>query len=145
PAVGRMAAQAGGKAWLRSQPGAGTTGPVLLPAAPGSTTAAPAGQRHVAQAAGHAGAILVVDDEDGIRQVAHRVLTSAGYQVTTAGDGQQALALLAEPSTAADLLLTDVVMPGITGPEFAARAQDLPHGLREPCMTVYHLDAPTLP
>jgi CheY-like chemotaxis protein len=77
----------------------------------------------------HAGAVLVVDDEPAIRDVAHRVLSYAGYQVTTTADGQEALALLADPAVPVDLLLTDVVMPGMSGSVFAARARALRPGI----------------
>jgi PAS domain S-box-containing protein len=132
PTVGRIAAQAGGKAWLRSQPGAGTTVIIMLPAAAGSMPAAGEGQLP-----GHAGAVLVVDDEPAIRDVAHRVLTYAGYQVTTTADGQEALALLADQSVPVDLLLTDVVMPGMSGAVFASRAQALRPDLRVLYMSGY--------
>jgi len=136
PTVGRIAAQAGGKAWLRSQPGSGTTVAIILPAAPGSA-AAPDATGRAGQAGAAAGSILVVDDEQAICAVAHRVLTSAGYHVTTASGGEQALSLLGNPETAADLIIADVVMPGITGPEFAARAQALRPGIRVLYMSGY--------
>jgi PAS domain S-box-containing protein len=132
PTVGRIAAQAGGKAWLRSQPGAGTTVTIMLPAAPGAVAS-----ERSDQMPGHAGAVLVVDDEPAIRDVAHRVLTCAGYQVTTTADGQEALALLADQAVPADLLLTDVVMPGISGSVFAARARALRPGMRVLFMSGY--------
>jgi CheY-like chemotaxis protein len=57
------------------------------------------------------------------------VLTCAGYQVITMADGQEALALLADPGVPVDLLLTDVVMPGMSGSVFAARARALRPGI----------------
>jgi len=127
PAVRRFATQAGGKAWLRSEPGQGTTVTVVLPAAAGS--AGPAAG-HQERAAEPAGTVLVVDDEAAIRDVAHRVLTRAGYRVVTAADGPEALSLLQRQDMAADLVLTDVVMPGMTGTAFADQAHamrpDLP-------------------
>ncbi len=127
PAVRRFATQAGGKAWLRSAPGQGTTITVVLPAAAGSASPA-AG--HQGRAAEPAATVLVVDDEAAIRDVAHRVLTRAGYRVVTAADGHEALGLLQDQGMAADLVLTDVVMPGMTGAAFADQAHathpDLP-------------------
>jgi CheY-like chemotaxis protein len=61
--------------------------------------------------------------------VAHRVLTSAGYQVITAANGSEALSLLRDGKVVADLVLADVVMPGMTGPAFAAQAQAMFPGL----------------
>ena len=126
PAVRRFATQAGGQAWLRSEPGHGTTVTVVLPAADVSGWQVPA-QR--GRAIEHAGTVLVVDDEAAIRDVAHRVLTSAGYRVVTAANGHAALGLLRDPQTAADLLLTDIVMPGMTAAAFAAQARAVCPGL----------------
>src|ERR1700728_2289745 len=74
PVVRRFAITAGGNAWLRSQPGKGTTVTVVLPAAAGSAPA-----MYQGQAMDSAGTLLVVDDEPAVRSVAHRVLTTAGY------------------------------------------------------------------
>ncbi|HEY5984767.1 MAG TPA: ATP-binding protein [Streptosporangiaceae bacterium] len=135
PAVRRIAAQAGGDAWLRSQPGKGTTVTIMLPAAvPASGSSGATGSGAVPR---HAGAILVIDDEAAICDVVHRILTTAGYQVTTAASGKEALGLLANPATPADLILTDVVMPGMTGREFAARANELRPDIRLLFMSGY--------
>ena len=137
-AVGRLASRAGGRAWLRSQPGRGTTVTVILPAAPGSGSGAagPAAAGHQT-VTGHAGTVLVVDDEAAIRDVTHRVLTSAGYRVMMAANGQEALDLLENPRMPADLLLADVVMPGMTGKDFAARVQAVRPGVRVLFMSGY--------
>jgi CheY-like chemotaxis protein len=79
----------------------------------------------------------VVDDEPAIRDVAHRVLTSAGYRVITAANGQDALDILEDPGTSADVLLTDVVMPGMTGEAFAARIKTMRPGIRVLFMSGY--------
>jgi two-component system, cell cycle sensor histidine kinase and response regulator CckA len=132
--VRRFAAQAGGKAWLRSEPGKGTTVTVMLPAA-AQSGAAPAG--HQGWAAEHTATVLVVDDDAAIRNVAHRVLASAGYRVMTAADGQEALGLLGDPEKAVALVLTDVVMPGMTGKAFAAQAQAVRPGIAVLFMSGY--------
>jgi two-component system, cell cycle sensor histidine kinase and response regulator CckA len=119
-AVHGFAAQAGGRAWLQSQPGRGTIVTIALPAAPGAGY--DVGTAQAASAPG-VGSVLVIDDNRQIREVVHRVLSSAGYRVTTAASGPDALALLDDPDVAADLVLTDVVMPGITGNAFAAQLQ----------------------
>jgi PAS domain S-box-containing protein len=126
PAVRRFATQAGGKAWLHSELGQGTTVTVVLPAAGQSGWQA---ETHQGRAAESAGTVLVVDDEAAIRDVAHRVLTSAGYQVVTAANGHEALALLGDPKTAADLMVSDVIMPGMTAAAFAAQVRALRPGL----------------
>jgi two-component system cell cycle sensor histidine kinase/response regulator CckA len=123
--VRRFATQAGGNAWLRSEPGRGTTVTVVLPAAAGSVSPAIS----PARAAESAGMVLVVDDEPAIRSVAHRVLTTAGYQVVTAANGDEAVRLLGNPELAVDMILTDMVMPGMTGAAFAAQAKAMRPGL----------------
>jgi two-component system cell cycle sensor histidine kinase/response regulator CckA len=136
-AVHGVAAQAGGRAWLESEPGRGTTVTVALPAAPGSGyDAASAGAAPAASAPG-AGSVLVIDDNPQIREVVHRVLTSAGYAVTTAASGQDALDLLNDPDITADLVLTDVVMPGITGNAFAAQLRATRPGMKILFMSGY--------
>jgi two-component system, cell cycle sensor histidine kinase and response regulator CckA len=122
--VRRLATQAGGNAWLRSEPGQGTTVTVVLPAAAGSNS--PIYQVRVPESAG---LVLVVDDEPAIRSVAHRVLTTAGYQVVTAANGDEAVRLLEDPELIVDLVLTDMVMPGMTGTAFAAQAKAMRPGL----------------
>jgi hypothetical protein len=120
-AVHGFAAQAGGRAWLQSEPGLGTTVTVALPAAPGSGYDVASKGTTQARSWPGGGSVLVIDDNPQIREVVHRVLSSAGYRVTTAANGQDALALLNDPQVTADLVLTDVVMPGITGNAFAAQ------------------------
>jgi PAS domain S-box-containing protein len=138
--IQRFAAEAGGKAWLQSETGAGTTVTVVLPAAQGAGWEVPGAGATPGRSA-HSGSVLVIDDEPQIREVVHRVLTSAGYQVTTAASGQDALALLANPGTPADLVLTDIVMPGITGPAFAAQVQVMRPGIQVLFMSGYERPA----
>ena len=136
-AVHAAAAQAGGRAWLQSEPGHGTTVTVALPAAPGSGyDPASAGTAQAVSAPG-GGSVLVVDDNPQIREVVHRVLTSAGYGVTTAASGQDVLDLLDDPDITADLVLTDVVMPGITGNAFAAQLRARRPGMKILFMSGY--------
>jgi PAS domain S-box-containing protein len=140
-AVRRIAGQAGGKAWLRSGPGKGTTVTMMLPVTSGAAVTGSATARSNGTPE-PVGTILVVDDEASIRDVAHRVLSCAGYQVTTAGSGPEALALLADPARPADLLLTDVVMPGVSGEPFAARARAIRPGIRVLYMSGYGREGP---
>ena len=108
---------AGGHISLYSEPGIGTSVKIHLPpsGAAGGLPAAPA----TATPAGRGETVLVVEDEADVRRMSERILTRAGYRVLTAGDVDDALRL----STVADidLMLTDVVMPGMTGPELVDR------------------------
>ncbi|UPU37832.1 response regulator [Geomonas paludis] len=61
--------------------------------------------------------ILLADDEQLVRDTLHTILTCQGYNVITAADGQEALEKFTENPTAFDLLLTDIVMPGMNGVE----------------------------
>jgi hypothetical protein len=136
-AVGRIAVQAGGKAWLRTEPGHGTAVTVVLPAAYQSDYEVTKQARTRTRAERQPGSVLVVDDDPQIRAVVQRVLTSAGYRVATAASGQDALVLLKDQRIPADLLLTDVVMPGIVGQAFAAQVQVLRPDIRVLFMSGY--------
>jgi PAS domain S-box-containing protein len=136
-AVGRIAAQGGGKAWLRSEPGRGTAVTVVLPAAYQSDYEVTRPARTRSRAERQPGSVLVVDDDPQVRAVVQRVLTSAGYRVAAAASGQDALALLKDQGIPADVLLTDVVMPGIVGHAFAAQVQALRPEVRVLFMSGY--------
>jgi signal transduction histidine kinase len=111
--------QAGGHTQISSEPGIGTTVTALLP-----TTEEPASteptrvdtRRHN----GHE-TLLVVEDEDALREVTRRVLVSDGYEVLTAANGAEALRVAAEYKDEIALLITDFVMPGMLGKEVAER------------------------
>jgi len=109
--------QAGGRAQLYSEPGVGTTATVLLPASEG-TPSRTAQQIGASQLRGEA-TILLVEDEDALREVTRRILAGNGYRVITAANGDEALAAAAEQAEPIDLLLTDVVMPQMHGPHLA--------------------------
>lgn len=70
--------------------------------------------------------VLVVDDEEGLRLYMRRVMEDAGYHVLTARDGIAALALFEHSPFPIQLVITDVFMPRMTGPELAARLADRP-------------------
>jgi PAS domain S-box-containing protein len=138
--VRRFAARVGGNAWIRSEPGTGTTVIVALPAAGGSDWPATGYQERATELTG---TVLVVDDEPAIRAVTHRVLTSAGYRVVTASNGHEALDLLKTQETAVDLVLTDVVMPGMTAAAFTDQVQAMRPGLPMLFMSGYEQQMPT--
>jgi two-component system cell cycle sensor histidine kinase/response regulator CckA len=110
---------AGGWVSISSEPGLGTTVTVLLPVS-GSAPAAPEVPKPV-QTRGHGETLLVVEDEAALRDVAGRILSGAGYRVLAADGGNQALELAALHDGTIDLLVSDVVMPGMLGKELAER------------------------
>ena len=110
--------QADGEVSIASSPGLGTTVTVLLPAGATSPVSSPAPE---VPTTGHGETLLVVEDEDALREVAGRILTGAGYRVLCAADGPRALELAARHEGTIDLLVSDVVMPGMLGKELADR------------------------
>ncbi len=115
-----IVAQAGGYVQIDSDPGNGTTVAMLLPAA-AETAAAP----QQAFRGGDGLTVLIVDDEEALREVARRILTRNGYQVITAASGPEAIKAAASHPGGIDLLLTDVVMPQMLGKEVADRIRVL--------------------
>lgn len=109
--------QSGGHITVSSKIGTGSTFQVYLPAAGAALDAAgePGGQKQ-AEALGCGERVLVVEDEIMVREIICRALTKSGYQVTEAGSGGKAMMLLDQGY---DLLITDMVMPGMSGTELA--------------------------
>ncbi|MFZ5586465.1 MAG: Cache 3/Cache 2 fusion domain-containing protein [Thermodesulfobacteriota bacterium] len=109
----------GGVLLIESAPGQGTAVRIHLP--PGRRAPAPAAEADQPGPDAGGGRVLVVDDEAVVRQLAREILLLAGYQVETAADGEEALAALAGGRPPVDLVLLDVVMPGLNGGEVLAR------------------------
>jgi signal transduction histidine kinase len=123
-----IAKDAGGGAALSSEAGLGTTVRVYLPASvDGSIITAPAAGPMLLEGAGRT--ILVVEDEPQLREIASRMLERHGFRALTVESPDKALALLETDSRIA-LLLTDVVMPGMSGLQLAERATALYPALR---------------
>jgi CheY-like chemotaxis protein len=111
--------QAGGYTQIYSEPGIGTTITALLPATGERATTRPT-RVDTPRRNGHE-TILVVEDEDAIREVTRRVLVREGYDVLTATNGAEALEIAASHRSHIALLVTDVVMPEMRGNELAER------------------------
>ena len=110
-----LVAQLGGRIEVESELGAGTTVTLYFPAVPAPRRAADVPEER--RAHGGTETILVVEDEPGLRRAAHRVLEKHGYTVLLAENGEQALGSLANTNGEVKLVITDVVMPQMGGPE----------------------------
>jgi PAS domain S-box-containing protein len=130
---------------LESAVDSGSTFRVLIPA---STDATPARAAEEApQAPRGRERIILCEDEPAVRDLVAAVLLRSGYSVLTARTPAEALLLVADRSAPADLLLTDVVMPLMSGPDLARRARSIRPGLRVLLMSGYareSLDRETL-
>jgi two-component system, cell cycle sensor histidine kinase and response regulator CckA len=119
--------QSGGSIAVSSKPGAGSTFVILLP----RSTAEVMEERREEESsdAGNDERVLVVDDEPAVRGLLRQTLAGRGYLVTEARDAEEALALALASEEGFDLLITDVVMPGLTGPQLARHMTEMFPGL----------------
>jgi CheY-like chemotaxis protein len=131
--------QSGGHVRVRSAPAEGSTFLVYLPRLDAAVDPLPA----PAETASLHGSetVLLVEDEDEVRAVVRRVLRRYGYTVLEARNAGEALLLTEQHTGGIDILLTDVVMPGMNGPELARRLQPLRPRMRVLCMSGYTDDA----
>jgi PAS domain S-box-containing protein len=109
--------QSGGSIWVYGEVGKGCTFKMYLPRV--EEAARRSRPARTATAARGTETILIVEDEEAVRRLAEEILVSAGYTVLAAANGGEALLLLERHSELVHLVLTDVVMPGMSGPELA--------------------------
>jgi signal transduction histidine kinase len=123
----------GGGIAISSQPGSGTSARIYLPAEKGLMRESSGTNKNLHGTE----TILVVDDESLVLTMAETILTEYGYKVLTAGGGQKALATLSRDDTKVDLVVTDLVMPGMGGRELVERIQQLAPKIKILCMSGY--------
>jgi CheY-like chemotaxis protein len=128
--------QAGGHVSLYSEPQMGTTVRVYLPA---SDEMLPAADRAVAAEPldGQQRTVLLVEDEDAVRELTERILGRHGYHVIEAAGPVQAIELYQRRGQSIDLLLTDVIMPQMNGRALAERIRQQQPGIRVLYMSGY--------
>jgi two-component system cell cycle sensor histidine kinase/response regulator CckA len=131
--------QGGGTVWVYSEPGIGTTFKVYLPQVD-AISGAPQPARDAVVRRGTE-TVLLVEDEDQVRDVARGILKRSGYTVLEARNAGEALLLCERHPTPIDLLLSDVVMPGMSGPELAKRLGGVRPEMKVLCMSGYTDDA----
>ena len=127
--------QAGGDISIYSELGAGTRIHVLLPAS--DAPPKPAKPDAPSPRVRISGTILVVEDADDLREATSRILIKNGFEVITAPNGSEALKVAKKHRGSIDLLLTDVVMPGMQGNELAMRMTAMLPGVRVLYMSGY--------
>jgi PAS domain S-box-containing protein len=125
--------QAGGHIWVYSEPGRGTTFKIYLPSAEHKLGTEVKTEEESEAPRREGVTVLLVEDDELMRTLTRQLLEEHGYQILDAKDGQQALALASSHSGRIDLLLTDVVMRGLSGPELVSRL----NGSRPTIRTVY--------
>jgi signal transduction histidine kinase/CheY-like chemotaxis protein len=129
-----VVAQASGHVWVESEPGRGTTFTIYLP-----RTGLPAVERTTdpSDAPGGSERILIVEDDDAVRHVAAMALQRLGYAVDVCASAEAALDRLRDGTDAPDLVLTDIVLKGMSGVDLASHARRARPTLRVLFMSGY--------
>jgi CheY-like chemotaxis protein len=138
-----IVSQTGGTIAAESELGHGTSFRIYLPRMDAGEAAAGQAQEAARQAPTGHETILVVEDEPVVRMLAVRFLRSQGYETLEAGDYEQALAAVDQHDGPLHLLLSDVVLPGRSGPEISAALERRRPGLKVLFMSGYAASAMT--
>jgi len=126
---------AGGRVDIYSEVGMGTTVKIHFPAS--SQTPRENEARSRRRHSGRGEVILVVEDEPDVRRMAERILTKSGYSVIGANGGEEAVEICQRADQPIQLLLTDVIMPGMLGTELVERIKEIRPQLRVVFMSGY--------
>jgi CheY-like chemotaxis protein/anti-sigma regulatory factor (Ser/Thr protein kinase) len=140
--VQAIVGQARGDIVVTSEVGRGSTFRIFLPETDRPIDAEPS---HGSVVPHDGGTVLVVDDDDDVRRMVERALRRASYTVMTAASGPEALVRARAYAGAIDLLITDMVMPGMTGQDLLRELSAERPGLQVVFMSGYHQGAPVDP
>jgi signal transduction histidine kinase/ActR/RegA family two-component response regulator len=132
--------QSEGRVWVDTAPGAGSTFYICLPGVDHELPVNRVTSQELLQRDGSE-TVLLVEDEDPVRALAAKVLTRRGYNVLEAADIGDAIRIAYEHQDPIDLVLTDVVMPIMNGPELAALIAEIRPGIRVLYMSGYMEDS----
>ncbi|MGA7841586.1 MAG: ATP-binding protein, partial [Candidatus Acidiferrales bacterium] len=132
--------QSGGYVWVESALGKGTAFQIYLPRIE-ELVSVPEPVAPIVEAFRGAETILLVEDADALRKLTHMLLEQHGYHVLVAANGAAALQLVEQKPERIDLLLTDVIMPGLNGRALAERLEILQPSLKVLYMSGYTDDA----
>ena len=129
--------QSGGHVWVYSEPGHGTTFKIYLPSAEHKLENAPVRQAESLPARREGVTILLAEDDAIMRRLTRKMLEAHGYKVLEAEDGHSALEVIGSDHASIDLILTDVVMKGMNGPELVLRLIESRPGMKVVYMSGY--------
>jgi len=129
--------QSGGHIWVYSEPGRGTTFKIYLPSAEHKIREIPQPAAEEPPPKPKGATVLLVEDDEMMRQLTRKVIEDHGYHVLEASDGVSALQAVADHQDRIDLLLTDVVMRGMGGPELVTKMRTSHPSLKVVFMSGY--------
>jgi CheY-like chemotaxis protein len=132
--------QSGGYVFVQSELGRGTTFTIYFPRVDEPCDSIGASPVSVASSDGSE-TILLVEDEESVRQLVRETLAARGYRVIEASNGNAALALAASQSETIHLVITDIVMPGLSGHELVEQLMPSRPGIRVLYLSGYAQDA----
>jgi two-component system cell cycle sensor histidine kinase/response regulator CckA len=135
-----IAKQNNGFIWVYSEPGQGSTFKIYLPKVKGDVKEEEIEQTPVENLSGSE-TVLIVEDDDSLRKLTRTVLKQRGYKILEAENGEDALRISKEHEGSIDLMITDVVMPKMSGKETAERLQPLHPQMKVIYMSGYTDDA----
>jgi len=127
--------KSGGTVWVYSEPGTGTTFKIYIPRS--DKVEEPKEDQRAAKQLRGTETLLVVEDDESVAKLLRFALQNAGYRVLEARNGEEAIALVESKENAVELLLTDIVMPGISGWELSQRLAKTRPNLRYLFMSGY--------